>query len=96
VHHHAGHVHVEIEFDHADIHEFAAARFAELDENVVHRMLQSALRMNEIDRQVLHLLRGERRAGHLSATTAVAEFLPQKESDHARSHEEEHDEQPTT
>ncbi len=67
VHHHAGHVHVEVKLDRADIHQFTAVGVAKLDEDVVHRFLQLAARMNEIDREVFDFLHREGRARHCAA-----------------------------
>ena len=90
MHHHTGHVHVEVERYRAHVHQFATCRVSKLDEDFVQRVFQVTFWVNEIHGEVLHLLRGERSAGGRPAPAAAAKLLPREESSRTKSNDEKH------
>ena len=76
VHDHARHVHAEVEFHLAGIHQLAAC-VAKFDECLVGGGTQLSVRMQQRDRQSAGRLRGERSAGTFgTARELSAELLP--------------------
>src|SRR6185369_11878249 len=90
VHHHAGHVHVEVEFYSAYMSQFSARGITKLDKNFVHRIFQMALRVNEIHGEVFYFLSRERLARCCGTrSNSVTELLPcKKTSDRHRENEQ--------
>src|SRR5438477_4301802 len=73
VHLHARHIHVDIKFDVADFDELAAA-IAKFDQHIVVTIFELPVGRRQFDGKIVHGLRSERCAGHVSAR----EFVPRE------------------